>query len=81
MILKGKSIGSNLKKTQKENSWFEEPRCKLEFKARSKSKVQFASNESKLLPWYLDPKPHLKWALMFGECILKSQICEDFIGP
>jgi hypothetical protein len=38
--------------------------------ARVQGKVQFkqfASNESKLVPQYLDPKPHLKWALVFGE--------------
>ncbi len=43
-------------KAQKENSRFEEPRCKLRFKARSNSKVQFVSNESKFVRILSYPK-------------------------
>jgi hypothetical protein len=45
--LKEKSIGSNSKnkKARKESSWFEEPRCELRFNSR----IQFASNEFKLV--------------------------------
>jgi len=59
-IFEGKSIGPNhLKKgANKDSSWFEEPRCKLRSKARSKatsnSRVQFVSNEPKLFPTNLD---------------------------
>jgi len=30
-------------------------------KTWSNSRIQFASNESKLVPRNFDPKPHLKW--------------------
>jgi hypothetical protein len=33
-------------------------------KARSNSRIEFASNESKLVTRNLDPGPHLKWALV-----------------
>jgi hypothetical protein len=39
------------KKSQKGELMIEEPRCKL----RSNSRIQFASNESKLVPMNLDP--------------------------
>jgi hypothetical protein len=71
--LEEKSIGLNqYKRTKKkENSWFEEPRCKLRSNRRSNSRIQFASNESKLVPKNLDLAPHLKWAL-----IGKDMICD-----
>jgi hypothetical protein len=51
-----KAIGSNQKKkAKKESLWFEEPRCKLGSKARSNSRIQFASNESKLVHTNLYP--------------------------
>jgi hypothetical protein len=50
-------------RTKKESSWFEEPRCKLRSKARSNSKIQFASNESKLAHTNLDPKAQLEVGL------------------
>jgi hypothetical protein len=51
-ILEGKSTGLNQKeKSSKESSWFGEPRCKL----GSDSRVQFVSNESKLVPRNLNP--------------------------
>jgi hypothetical protein len=40
-----------------ESSWFGEPRCKLGFKGRSNSRIQFASNESKLVSRNLDIVP------------------------
>jgi hypothetical protein len=58
--LDGKSIGSNLKKKKKakeECSSFEEPRFKLGSKTRSNSRIQFASNESKLVQRNLDLGP------------------------
>ncbi len=49
-ILEGKSIGSNQKKNKKKESpWFEDSRCKLGSKARSNSRIQFASHKSKLV--------------------------------
>jgi hypothetical protein len=49
------------KSSKAESSWFGEPRCKLRSKARSNSRIQFASNESKLVRilgiWTLDPSP------------------------
>ncbi len=60
-ILEGKSIASEpKKKSSKESSWFGEPRCKLQSKAGSNSRIQFASNESKLVPRNLDPEPRSK---------------------
>ncbi len=51
-----KMIGSYPKKrAQKESSWFGERRCKLGSKPRSKSRIQFVSNASKLVPRNLDP--------------------------
>jgi hypothetical protein len=48
-MLKGKSIGLNQKtnkqKARKESSRFEESRCKLGFNSR----IQFASNDTKLV--------------------------------
>jgi hypothetical protein len=48
-ILKGKSIWfepqNKQKRAKKESSWFEESRCKVGFNSR----IQFASNESKLV--------------------------------
>ncbi len=60
-ILEGNSIGSNPKKDLEESSWFGEPKCKL----GSNSRIQFASNESKLVPSNFHPRPHLKWGLRF----------------
>ncbi len=58
-ILERKSIGldQNIYIVKKESSWFEVPRWKLGSKARSNSWVQFASNEFKLVPRSLDPRP------------------------
>ncbi len=50
----GKSIGLDQKK---KSSWFGEPRCKL---TGPNSRIQFASNEWKLVPKDLNPGPHLK---------------------
>jgi len=56
--IEGKSLGSDPKKrAQNESSLFEDPRCKLGSKVSSNSRVQFASNESKLVPRNLDPGP------------------------
>jgi hypothetical protein len=52
------------KRAKKESSWFEEPRSKPGFKPGSNSMVQFASKESELVPRTLEPRPHLKWALV-----------------
>jgi len=49
--------------TQKKSSWFGEPRCKLGSKARSNSRIQFASNESKIVPRNLDPRSPSKVGL------------------
>jgi hypothetical protein len=68
-ILEGKSIGLDPKKgrkkktSSKESSWFGEPRCKVGSKARSNSRIQFASNESKLVPRNLDLAPPSKAGL------------------
>jgi len=53
-------------KSNKESSRFEEPRWKLGSKAGSNSRIQFASNGSKLGPRNLNQGPHLKWALVWG---------------
>jgi hypothetical protein len=60
-ILEGKSIDLNPqnKRAQKGSSWFEEPRCKLGSTACN-SRIQFASNESKLVPRNLNPGPSSK---------------------
>jgi hypothetical protein len=42
-------VQTKTKKTKKESSQFEEPRCKLVSKARSNSTIQFASHKSKLV--------------------------------
>jgi len=44
------------KRALKESLWFEEPRCKLGLNSR----IQFASNESKLVPMNLDLGPQSK---------------------
>jgi hypothetical protein len=48
-------VSTQKKKAKKESSWLEEPRCKLGSKAGSNSRIQFASNESKLVPKNLEP--------------------------
>jgi hypothetical protein len=51
-------------------------------KAGSNSRIQFASNESKLVPRKLDPGHHLKWALDFTltvSLLLNTQKCQT--GP
>jgi hypothetical protein len=40
--------------SSKESSWFGEPRCKIGSKTGSNSRIQFTSNESKLVPKNLD---------------------------
>jgi hypothetical protein len=67
--LEGKSIGSNPKKDLQESSWFGEPKCKL----GSNSRIQFASNESKLIPRNFHPGPHLKCGLRFRLRIVITQ--------
>jgi hypothetical protein len=54
---------------------------KLVPKAGSNSRIQFASNESKLVPRNLDPGHHLKWALDFTLTVslLLTQKCQT--GP
>ncbi len=56
-ILKGNHLVQPKTRAQNESSLFEDPRCKLGSKVRSNSRVQFASNESKLVPRNLDPGP------------------------
>jgi hypothetical protein len=58
-----KLVWSTKKRAKKESSWFEEARCKLGSKARSNSRIQFASNESKSVPTNLDPGPVSKVGL------------------
>ncbi len=47
-------------KSFKESSEFGEPRWKLGYNLGSNSRIQFASNESKLVPMNLDPGPSSK---------------------
>jgi hypothetical protein len=47
----------------KESSWFEEPRIRLGTKVESNSRIQFASNQSKLVLRKLDPQPSSKVGL------------------
>jgi hypothetical protein len=56
-VLEGKSICLDTKTVQKESSWFGEPRIRLRTKVQSNSRIQFASNQSKLVPRKLDPGP------------------------
>jgi hypothetical protein len=55
-------VQTQKKKSSKESLQLGEPRCKLGSKAGSNSRIQFASNESKLVPKNSDPGPHLEWA-------------------
>ncbi len=78
-ILEGKSIGLDPKKggkkktqAQKRAQWFGEPRCKVVSKARSNSRIQFASNESKLVPRNLDLAPPSKVGLNFSRAFYIS---------
>jgi hypothetical protein len=70
-ILDGRSNGLNLKKkgSKLESSWFEEPRYEVRFRAGSNSRIQFTSNESKLVPRNSDPRPHLKWLSIIGKMV------------
>jgi hypothetical protein len=56
-VLEGKSIGLDTKTVQKESSWFGEPKVRLGTRVQSNSRIQFASNQSKLVPRKLDPGP------------------------
>jgi len=49
---------------KKESLQFGEPRIRLGTKVQSNLRIQFASNQSKLVPRKLDMDPRLKWALM-----------------
>jgi hypothetical protein len=52
------------KRAKMESLSFEEPRCKIGSKARSNSRIQFASNESTLvlrIGTLEHPRPNLKW--------------------
>jgi hypothetical protein len=64
--LEGKSIGSDPKKKKQELKGelmiLENQDAKLGFKGRSNSRIQFASNESKLVSRNLDIGPHGKWS-------------------
>jgi len=53
------------RKSSKERSRFGEPRCKLGSKARTNSRIQFASKETKLVPKNFDPIPPSKVGLSF----------------
>jgi hypothetical protein len=62
-IVEGKPIGLDpkAKGAQRRAHDFEnQDKSYLRSKARSKSRIQFASNESKLVPRNSDPGPHLK---------------------
>jgi len=52
-------FGLQKKKLQKEGSWFKESTCKLRSKAKFNSRIQFDSNESKLVPRNLNHGPCL----------------------
>jgi len=45
--------------------WFGEPRIRLATKIQSNSRVQFASNQSKLVPRRLDPGPSSKVGISY----------------
>jgi hypothetical protein len=76
--LEGKSIG--LDKEKKRRAKSESSRCKLGLKARSNSRIQFASNESKLVPRNLEVGPHLKWAYGAFTLDVKSLLNENLVG-
>jgi len=60
-VLEGKSIGPGQKKSaKKESSRFGEPRIRLGTKVHSNSRIQFASNQSKLVLRKLDSGPSSK---------------------
>jgi hypothetical protein len=54
------------KQCPKESSWFGEPRIRLGTKVQSNSRIQFASNQSKLVPRKLDPGPSSQMGLDKG---------------
>jgi hypothetical protein len=59
-------IGSDQKTVQKgELQEFGEPRIRLETKVQANSRIQFASNQSKLVPRKLDPGSSSKVVLSF----------------
>jgi len=60
-VLEEKSIGF-VQKTAKESSCFGEARIRLGTKVHSNSRIQFASNQYKLVLRKLDPRPLIKWA-------------------
>ncbi len=63
-ILGGKSIGSDPnKRPQRRAHDSENQDASYGSKVVSNSRIQFASNESKLIPTNLDTRYHLKWAL------------------
>jgi hypothetical protein len=56
VVLEGKSIGSDLKTSAKRLvPHLENQRISLRTKLQSNSRIQFASNQSKLVPRKLDP--------------------------
>jgi hypothetical protein len=60
-VLEGKSIGLDQTNSAKRRAPdFGEPRIRLGTKLQSNSRIQFASNQSKLVPRKLDPR--VKWA-------------------
>jgi hypothetical protein len=54
------------KECSKESCWFGEPRFRLGTKVQSNSRIQFASNQSKLVPRKLDSGPSSKVGLSIG---------------
>jgi hypothetical protein len=64
-VLKGKSIGLDQKIVLKRELLnLREPRIRLGTKVHSKSRIQFASNQSKLVPRKLEPGPSSKLGIM-----------------
>jgi hypothetical protein len=64
-------VPTKRKRTKKVSPWFEEPRGKL----GSNSRIQFASNESKLVSTNLDPGPHVKQAKKSKASIMAADAC------
>jgi len=72
-LSEGKSIGSERKTVLKESPLFAEPRIMLRPKVQSNSRIQLASNQSKLVPRKLDPGPSSKVCLRIVCKVRKTQ--------
>jgi hypothetical protein len=73
-ILEGKSIGSRPKNSAKRRAPdFGEPRIRLGTKVQSNSRIQSASNQSKLVPRKLDPGPSSKVGLSLLTILIPSE--------